>query len=161
VAHNTHRTSKGLFALYIGFFAGLIWGGVRLLSYGLKFTTVPPGFLIKPFFKNSFVATWPGMLLGWGSFIVFSLVAALIFIAFLRKVRGSWVGLVYGFLWWVLIYVVIGPIFGMVDSLLRLDLNSLAFDFCLFILWGLFIGYSIVFEYTNEQRREPKGMQEA
>jgi hypothetical protein len=91
----THHTPKGWFALYIGFFAGLIWGGVKLLAFGMKFTAVPPGFLIEPFYKMSFLATWRGMLLGWGAFIVFSMAAALLFIGFVHKVHGPWMGLVY------------------------------------------------------------------
>jgi uncharacterized membrane protein YagU involved in acid resistance len=150
-----NKTNKAYYALYIGLFAGIIWGGLKLIEFGIKFTNIPPGFLLDPFFKHAYLATWPGMLLGWGSFIVFSIMAAAIYMALLRKMKGPWIGVAYGVVWWLLIYQLIGPITGMVPNMFRMDRNSFVTDLCLFILWGLFIGYSIVVEFTDEQSREP------
>jgi uncharacterized membrane protein YagU involved in acid resistance len=143
------------FALYVGFFAGVIWGGLKTSEYFLKFTAIPLGFLIEPFYKHAFLATWKGMVLGGGAFILFSMAAAVIYYAVLRKAKGPYYGIGYGVLWWLLLYLLLGPLSGMVPPLAEMDLNSNITDGCLFILWGLFIGYSITFEYTNEQSREP------
>lgn len=37
----------------------------------------------------------------------------------------------------------------------RLDWNTIVSDLCLFVLWGLFIGYTITMEFTEERNREP------
>ncbi len=147
---------KGIgFALYIGLAAGVFWGALKMSEFFLKFTAIPIGFLIEPFYKHAFIASWKGMLLGEGAFIIFSIMAAVIYYMILHKAKGPIIGIGYGIIWWLLIYLLIGPLSGMVPPLAEMDLNSNVTDGCLFILWGLFIGYSIAFEFTNEQSREP------
>jgi len=153
-APSSKKTGIG-FTLYIGVSAGILWGALKMSEYFLKFTEIPIGFLIEPFYKHAFIASWWGMLLGEGSFILLSIVAAVIYYIALRKLRGPYYGIGYGVLWWVLLYLLLGPLSGMVPHLTNMDLVSNITDGCLFILWGLFIGYSITFEFTNERGREP------
>ncbi|GIQ70702.1 hypothetical protein DUZ99_14905 [Xylanibacillus composti] len=150
-----HHTNPWRFALQIGFFAGLIWGGVRIAEYYFKFTEVIPGFLAEPFMKHSFIASWSGHLFGWGVFTVFSIAAAFIYAAFFRKIKGPWFGLLYGAAWWLLLYLLIGPWTGMMKAFSEQTPNTLITDSCLFLVWGLFIGYSTAFEFTDERFREP------
>jgi uncharacterized membrane protein YagU involved in acid resistance len=145
------KTKRFRFFVYIGFFAGLIWGGVRLVEYGMKFTKVSPGFLLEPFYKHAFLVSWLGMAMGWAAFILISVVAALIYGYAFHKIKGPWLGLAYGLVWWLMIYVIFGPWSGMVPSIWRLDRNSFYSDLCLFLLWGFFIGYSIAVEFTDNE----------
>jgi len=142
------------FSLYIGIFAGIIWGVLKISEYRLKFTNIAVGFLIKPFFTKVFLDTWIGLLLGEAVFILFSMMAAVVYYTFLRKAKGPYYGISYGISWWLLLYLLVGPLCGMMSPLYNMNLTSTITDGCLFILWGLFIGYSIAFEYTNEQNRE-------
>jgi uncharacterized membrane protein YagU involved in acid resistance len=144
-------TDKLKFFVYIGFFAGLIWGALKIAEYGLKFTKVSPGFLLEPFYKHQFLSSWLGMGMGWVAFIIMSVVAAVIYGFALRRIKGPWLSLAYGLVWWMMIYVIVGPRSGMVPSIQRLDRNSFYSDLCLFLMWGLFIGYSIVVEYTDNE----------
>jgi uncharacterized membrane protein YagU involved in acid resistance len=68
---------------------------------------------------------------------------------FFRKALSPWVGVVYGAAWWIVLYIVVGPITGMFGWIAQLRGDTLFTDFCLFILWGLFIGYSIAFEFND------------
>lgn len=150
---NTKRKhpNKLLYGCYIGLFAGMIWGGLKLVYFGFKFTKVVPGFLVEPFFKHDFLATWPGMWIGWGAFTVFSILAAWIYLPLVNRLNGPWPGIAYGLIWWALLYLVIGPLTEMVPVITRLDLHSVVTELSIFVLWGLFIGYSCGFEYTDEQ----------
>lgn len=150
------RTNPWTFSLVIGFFAGLIWGAVKGLFYYMSFTTVIPGFLVEPFFKHSFLNTQGGYYIGWGSFILFSIVATIIYTLAFRKLRGPFPGIVYGILWWMLIFVVIGPLTQMTVPESQLSFDTLFSEFCLYLLWGLFIGYSTAEEFTDERNREPE-----
>lgn len=150
------RTNLLGFSIMIGFFAGLIWGGVKGLFYYLRFTTVIPGFLVEPFFKHSFLNTQPGYYVGWLSFILFSIVATLVYTLAFRKLRGPFPGLVYGIVWWMLIFVVIGPLAQITAPESQLSFDTLFSEFCLYLLWGLFIGYSTAEEFTDERNREPE-----
>ncbi|WP_442601234.1 YqhR family membrane protein [Paenibacillus sp. KN14-4R] len=153
--NNNVNTHRGLFALYIGFFAGLIWGLLKIVEYYFQFTTVVPGFMVEPFFLHQFLEQWRGCLVGLGSFIVFSIIASYIYMFLCSKLIGPWPGLVYGALWWCLIFLLIGPLTGMIEGITTLGLTTILTELCLFVLWGLFIGYSISFEFTNESEREP------
>ncbi|MEX2415852.1 MAG: YqhR family membrane protein [Paenibacillaceae bacterium] len=147
---------KIYFALYIGFFAGIIWGFVRWMFYFFEFTKVSPAFLIEPFFRKEFMHSWIGHLSGIGAFILLSIVASILYAIILHKKKSPWLGIAYGMVWWVFIYVLIGPSIGMLPAVWSLDLNSILSDACVFTLWGVFIGYSIALEFTDVRNYEPQ-----
>ncbi|MFC9710067.1 YqhR family membrane protein [Paenibacillus sp. NPDC056933] len=144
------------FAVELGFFAGFIWGGLHWLFYLLHFTIVPLGFLAEPFFKHNFIYTAAGHLTGWLFFIVFSVLASLIYTLTLKKWKGPLPGMGYGILWWLIIFVLVGPKLDMVKPINRLTWDSIITEFCFFLLWGLFIGYTVAMEFTDERKREPE-----
>ncbi|MFK0523309.1 YqhR family membrane protein [Paenibacillus illinoisensis] len=151
-----YYTKPFSFAVELGFFAGFIWGGIQWLNYLLHFSVVPLGFLAEPFFKHEYIYTAAGHLTGWLFFIVFSIVAALIYTYTLRKWKGPLPGIGYGIVWWLIIFVLVGPKLDMVKPINRLTWDSIITEFCFFLLWGLFIGYTVAMEYTDERKREPE-----
>jgi uncharacterized membrane protein YagU involved in acid resistance len=96
-----------------------------------------------------------GYLIGWTTFIVFSIIAAFIYTAVMGKMKGYWPGLAYGAVWWLLIYMFVGPVSGMMSWIGVIEWNTLITDLCLFLLWGMFIGYSVALEFTDDRLREP------
>lgn len=148
------RTSPSVFGAYIGFFAGVIWGAVRILEYYFGLTDLVPGFLVEYFFKHQFLTTKWGGVVGWAFFTLFSVAAGMLYALLLRKAKGPWIGLLYGHLWWIVLYLLIGPVTDMMPWVQKLGWKTIVTDLCLFALWGLFIGYSIAVEYTNESKRE-------
>jgi len=146
-----------VFCLYIGFFAGLIWGLIRWLAVSLNFTKVPAAFLADPWVRRSELAHISWQFVGLLLFVVMSMAAALVYYGLMRRFRGPVPGLVFGALWWAVLYAGAGPLIGLVPPLKRIGWDSLFTDFCLFVCWGLFIGYSIAYEYHNEMEREPAG----
>lgn len=149
------HTNRFLFALNVGFFAGIVWGIIKILSYYIGFTKVIPAFLAEPFFKDPLLQGWTGHLLGLGHFVLFSMLAALIYALLLYKINGPWLGYAYGILWWSIIYLGVGPMLQMMKRIDHLDWNTIINDFCIFLLWGVFIGYTIAFEYNDQRITEP------
>ncbi|MFC6228364.1 YqhR family membrane protein [Paenibacillus allorhizosphaerae] len=149
------HTNKWNFAVYIGFFAGFIWGGIKMIENYFHLTSLSPGFLIEPFFLHHYLMTAHGYIMGWLAYIVMSVIAALLYAVFLAKAKGPWVGIVYGLVWWGVIFLLIGPVSGMTNWIGIMDWNTIITELCLFVVWGLFIGYSISFEFTDERIREP------
>ncbi|OPA81552.1 hypothetical protein BVG16_03130 [Paenibacillus selenitireducens] len=148
-------TNPVLYSLQIGFFAGLIWGGFRWFFFVFQFTTVLPGYLAEPFYKHSFLLSNYGHLVGWGYFTLFSILATMLYTFVLRKLKGAWPGLIYGVAWWSILYGAVGPMLGMMKPLNKMSWSTVTTEFCVFLLWGLFIGYSVAVEYTDERGREP------
>nr|WP_307213129.1 YqhR family membrane protein [Paenibacillus tundrae] len=144
------------FAVELGFFAGFIWGAIYLLLYVIHFTIVPLGFLAEPFFKHEFVNSMAGHLTGWLFFIAFSILAAVLYTFTLRKLKGPIPGMIYGIIWWLIIFVLVGPKVHMMKPQNELTWDSIITEFCFFLLWGLFIGYTVAMEYTDERKREPE-----
>ncbi|MBR2570091.1 MAG: hypothetical protein IKE34_13010 [Paenibacillus sp.] len=149
------RTNPFLFAVRLGFFAGLIWGCMRWMSYALSFTKVVPGFLVEPFYSHKYLLTWKGGVVGLVSFILFSIVASLIYTFLFKKYTGPWGGMIYGFVWWLILFVAFGPMIGLMPQVTKTTWNTIWTDSCLFILWGLFIGYTVAMEFNDERLREP------
>lgn len=147
------HTNRFYFSVELGFFAGLIWGGARWLMYVLHFTKVIPGFLAEPFFKHDFLMTPAGHLLGYLFFIAFSVLAALLYVFILRRLRGPWPGMIYGVLWWSALFLAGSRLF-LQQPPFKLPWDSVISEFCLFLLWGVFIGYTAAIEYTDERKRE-------
>lgn len=153
--HHYH-TNAFAFALELGFFAGMIWGAIHWLCYSLKFTLIIPAFLAEPLFKHVFLKTGAGQIIGWLFFILMSIIASLIYVFIFRKMKGPWPGIFYGILWWVILFVAVGPLIHMVKPITVQTKNTIITEFCLFVVWGLFIGYTIAMEFTDERKREPK-----
>ncbi|AZK47048.1 YqhR family membrane protein [Paenibacillus lentus] len=149
-------TNPWSFGLQLGFFAGLIWGGARALMYFFSFTVILPGYLAEPFFKTRFLQTQGGYYVGWLFFILFSIIAALLYTLLFRRLKGPYPGILYGIIWWGIIFIVVGPMFGMMKPISELPSSTLISEFCLYLLWGLFIGYTAAMEYTDERHREPQ-----
>ncbi|WP_209847211.1 YqhR family membrane protein [Paenibacillus sediminis] len=148
------RTNPFYFSLELGFFAGLFWGGIRWIFYVLHFSVISPGFAAKPFFGTSFMRSASGFLLGWLFFILLSIAASLIYTALFRKLKGPWPGIAYGVIWWLLLFLIAGPQVGMMERLSHLPWNTIICEFCLFILWGVFIGYTVATEFNEERIRD-------
>lgn len=150
-----HTTNQWLFCIQIGFFAGLIWGSIRWICYQIKFTTELPSFVADPFFQSAFLKSWWGILVGLASYIILSIIAAVLYKVIVGRLRGPWPGIGYGLVWWILIFVIAGPLLGITENITKAGWNTFWTELCIFLLWGVFIGYSIVFEFTDEATREP------
>jgi len=157
--HREH-TNIWLYTLEIGCFAGLIWGGVKGVFFYMRFTSVLPGYLLEPFFKNSFLHSQAGYYLGWLAFIGLSILATLIYVLAFRKLKGPGPGILYGIVWWGILFGVLGPLLDLIPPLRELSRTTIISEFCLYLLWGLFIGYTTAEEYTDERAREPQKARE-
>ncbi|WP_274365360.1 YqhR family membrane protein [Paenibacillus thermotolerans] len=146
-------TNKWFFALYLGFFAGVIWGALRIVAYLFRFTELVPGFLIEPFFTHDFLAGTGGYAVGWFAWIVFSIAAAYIYAFLLHRAMGPWIGMLYGLCWFAFWFLV-GPWFGMMKPIGLIRWDTLWTEGSIFVLWGVFIGYSVAFEFSDERQRE-------
>ncbi|QWU14787.1 Conserved membrane protein YqhR [Paenibacillus sophorae] len=147
------KTNPLFFAIETGFFAGLIWGGLHWIFYVLQFTKVIPGFLGEPIFQHKFLVTVAGQLAGYLLFIGFSVLCSILYVLVFRKIKGPWAGMIYGIVWWSVLILACSWLFLM-QRPFRLPWDSLISEFCLFLLWGLFIGYTAATEYTDERKRD-------
>ncbi|MFD1773090.1 YqhR family membrane protein [Paenibacillus rhizophilus] len=153
VSQRRPKTNPLFFAIETGFFAGLIWGVVQWIFSVFGFTKVIPGYLGEPFFRHKFLLTGAGQLVGYLLFIGFSVLCSIIYVLIFRKIKGPWAGMLYGILWWSVLFLACSWLFLMQPPF-RLPWDSVISEFCLFLMWGLFIGYTAATEYTDERKRD-------
>jgi len=152
----TDNTNPAAYCLKIGIAAGVIWGLIRWLAVAMNLTKVSQAFLIDPWVKRSALGYGYWQIAGFAAFILMSIAAAYVYYGIVRSFRGPVPGLIFGIAWWAALYAAAGPLVGAVPSLATIGWNSLLTDLCLFVIWGLFIGYSIAFEFHQEAGREPE-----
>ena len=109
----------------------VLYGGIHWLNYLLHFSIVPLGFWQSPF-QTSVHLHCCRASDRLAVFIVFSIVAALIYTYTLRKWKGPLPGIGYGIVWWLIIFVLVGPKLDMVKPINRLTWDSIITEFCFF-----------------------------
>lgn len=152
-----HRTNPWLYCLEIGFFAGLFFGVLRWLVFEMKFTTILPAYMLDLFMRQTFLKSMWGHVAGIGAYILFSIAMAFLYKAVLGKLKGPWPGIYYGLAVWIVLFAVAGPLIGIIGPINSVGWNTIFTELCISTLWGVFIGYSIAFEFTDEASREPMG----
>jgi len=81
---------------------------------------------------------------------ILSIVLSLIYYVILKKLNAWYIGALYGFVIWILLYngipFLLRGNFIVTHYSVHTHINAL----CLFVLYGSFVGYTISFEYENE-----------
>ncbi|WP_347834107.1 YqhR family membrane protein [Gracilibacillus sp. JCM 18860] len=134
----------------IGFFGGLIWSVVASVAAYFHFTSVSPkSFILRSWLQIEWTDQWLGQLI---SILVVSLLSigiAFLYYFILKKIRGIWIGIGFGVVLWFILFWLFEPIFPNIPTIFNMDSDTIVTTVCLFILYGVFIGYSISFSYQQ------------
>jgi len=146
------RTKKIKSATSIGIAAGFIWGLFSLLAYYLQFTDVGPSIYAKAVLNPDYMLKWQGHLIGVVFFHFFTLILAFIYVAFFTRFKTAWAGIIYGVAWWFIVFYLVNSVFHLTKPVKELGFNTNSVMVCLYILIGLFIGYSLSVEFNSEDK---------
>ncbi|WP_254854046.1 YqhR family membrane protein [Halobacillus salinus] len=137
-------------ALTIGFSGGILWSGIGALTYFFHFSEVSAAsFLIRSYLQNDWSGTWLAEILAIIGVGLLSLVTAMLYYFTLKRQSGIWPGAVFGIILWGLVFVVLTPLFPAIPTFMELTSDTWVTTGCLFILYGVFIGYSISYEFQE------------
>lgn len=134
----------------VGIFGGLLWGGVYQLCHYLNFTEIGPTFLLRSWLDYKWTRGWMGIIGSILCMTVVSLLLAYLYSLIFKKAKSFWLGIVYGIAVWLIVFLLLRPMFPDMKTVAELSKNTIVTNICIFILYGLFIGYSISFEYQEE-----------
>ncbi|MGP4061740.1 YqhR family membrane protein [Halobacillus sp. H74] len=137
-------------ALVTGFTAGILWSGLGAIAYYFHFSEVSAAsFIFRSFWQTDWTGTWLAEVLAILFVGLLSLGSALLYYFTLKNKNGIWPGVFFGLALWSIVYFVLTPLFPAIPSFLDLNSDTWVTTGCLFILYGVFIGYSISYEYRE------------
>ncbi|MFX3622579.1 MAG: YqhR family membrane protein [Ectobacillus sp.] len=134
----------------IGIFGGLFWAGVWYFLHIFSFSEVGPNYFILPFaFGDWKQGVW-GNILGIIVMGVLSLGVAVLYGALFKKFQGVIPGILYGLVWWGILFLAVGFLSPVVKHALEFPRSTLVTTICIFVLYGVFITYSVSYEAMEE-----------
>lgn len=138
--------------MVIGLCGGIFWSLLGYLLYIFHFTKISPNLVLQPWA----IGDWKNGLYGqfMGVFVIglLSVGVALLYYAVLRRFEKIWVSMLFGLALWGVVFFILNPIFPDLKSVWELGRNTNITTICLYLLYGVFIGYSISFEFNDIQK---------
>ncbi|EIT84516.1 hypothetical protein A374_15362 [Fictibacillus macauensis ZFHKF-1] len=135
----------------IGFFGGLCWGVVGYIAYYLNLAKIGPALALAPWALGKWKGEWLGQLLGIIVIALLSILIAILYRFLFIRIKNMFGGLLYGILLWLCVFYLLHPIFPGLEPVKNLGRNTIATTICIFILYGVFVGYSVSFEYHQRK----------
>jgi hypothetical protein len=139
-----------------GFIGGLLWSSIAYLCYYFSFTKIEPNIIFEPWAVGDWKDRWIGIALSIIAYGIISIGVALVYYAALRKFRSMWIGAGYGVVLFLAVFLLLKPLFPSMESLTAIDYHTLITTVCIYILYGVFIGYSISYEENELRHQEQK-----
>ncbi len=134
-----------------GLIGGIALSSLGYLAYVFNFTSIPPRVILEPWTLGSWRKEWIGTVISILLIGALSIVVALVYYATLRKINNMWMGIIYGLILFLIVFIVLNPLFPGIKSFKETDLNTFVTTICLYIIYGLFVGYTICYEENENQ----------
>ncbi|MGA9225531.1 MAG: YqhR family membrane protein [Mesobacillus sp.] len=139
-----------------GLFGGVFWSALAYLAYIFNFTEIRPNVILEPWALGKWKEQWLGTVISIIAIGLFSIGAALVYYSAMRKIKSIWAGAAFGLVLFLLVFYVLNPIFPGIKPFWDLSRNTLITSACFYILYGVFVGYSISYEEQEIRSREKK-----
>ncbi|RXT13766.1 YqhR family membrane protein [Ammoniphilus sp. CFH 90114] len=139
-------------AMIIGGIGGAFWTMLGYVAYFMNFTKVGPSLFVTPFFQPELVDRPLAQFTGVGFATVLSILVALAYVFTLARFYSPWIGIGLGVGGFGFFYYVLNPLIGFTNKPIHvLGMNTFTTELCLFILWGLFVGFSLSTEFASKE----------
>ncbi|TKC19869.1 YqhR family membrane protein [Robertmurraya kyonggiensis] len=143
-----------------GLIGGIFWSGLGYMAYLFNFTDVHPNVILEPWALGAWKKQWLGTVISIVLMGVLSIGVALVYYAVLKKMKSIFIGIGFGIGIFLLVFLVLNPIFPGIKPFRELSLNTIITSVCLYALYGAFVGYSISYEYQEQEYRENQEVRE-
>ena len=146
-------------SIVTGLFGGIFWSSLAYLAYIFNFTEIRPNVILEPWALGAWKQQWLGTVISIVVIGLFSIGAALVYYAVMRKLKSIWAGAAFGLALFFLVFYVLNPLFPGIKPFWDLSKDTLITSICFYVLYGVFVGYSISYE-ENENRNLEKNQHE-
>ncbi len=139
---------------WTGLFGGIFWGLIGFIANFLSFTEIRLNVIIASLALGDWKREWQGTIVSIIILGLLSVCTAYIYSAVLKKFPGFWVGIGYGMVLFFLVFIILNPFIPAMKPFSELSRDTIITSICIYILYGIFIGYSINYEYQNNIAQE-------
>ena len=140
-----------------GFFGGVFWSFIGWAGYVFHFTEIRPNTVLEPWAVGEWKTMWIGTVISLFLIGLFGILAAFVYYFLLKNYQNIWIGLVYGMLLFLLVFFVFNPLFPGLNHITELKRDTMITTICLYLLFGMFVGYTISYEYNEKiQHHKPE-----
>jgi len=140
-------------SILTGFVGGFFWCFIGTVLAYFKFTVfTPKALLVQTWLRTAWSAKWMGDLLALFIAGVLSILAAVLYFALLRKLANIWIGAAYGWIIWCLVFFLALPLAVRLPNVSQLNQETIVTTLCLYTLYGVFIGFSVAYDYQDTLR---------
>lgn len=134
-----------------GFFAGLIWSSIWAFLSFFNFSKLSPSsFVLQTWRQVEWMTRWYGELLSIVIISIVSILIAYIYYFLFRKRTGMLPGIIYGIGLWLIMILLFSSLFAHIPYLNQIDLHTLTTTLSLMIIYGVFIGYTISYDFLDQ-----------
>lgn len=133
----------------IGFFGGAISSFLGLIGHYFHFIDFSPKFILTSWSNQSWIKAWQGSLMTILLFGFLSIFVAFLYYLLFKKMKSMVAYILFGIVCWFVFLFVFKPMFNDLPALSKMSSDSIITSICLFALYGVFIGYSISFDYQE------------
>ncbi|MGL4819945.1 MAG: YqhR family membrane protein [Bacilli bacterium] len=148
------ESKKSIYAktVLLGTVGGLLlWFCIVLLDF-LQFVEYGPNVFLFMFPFGDWVYDWRGSWISAIFIVSVSILVTFLYFALFRKISTMWIGILYGLALYAVIFFFYFPMLEDSLSWNRTLENDVDLG-CLFVMYGLFIGYSIAYEWNESDKR--------
>lgn len=139
-------------SIITGLCGGIIWSVVWMILFGFNMVRISPVlFWDKMMLEKFSFDKWYMYLIAIILYSVLSILIALIYYALFKKIKHWLMGAVYGIIVWAIFLFGFPFIYSRTLLFINYPTETSVGLLCLCILYGLFIGYSISFDYERLQ----------
>lgn len=137
-------------SIVIGISGGIIWSAIFVLLHYFNMIEVDPVLPLELIFGGAgWTETVYARLLMVTCIGILSIFVAMLYFVSLKSIESWMAGALYGIIIWVIIFILIPLLFGKLDYFSEHTIHSNIAVICICLLYGIFIGYSISFDYKN------------
>lgn len=147
------RMSYGMTIFIIGISGGIFWSLIGYLAFYLNFINFGPALILKPWALGEWKNSHYGQLVGVLTIGILSIGLAFVYKLLFQKIRSFWAGVVFGLILWVIVFHFVNPFMPSLQPVAKLDQNTVVTSICLYVAYGLFIGYSISYAYIEQNQK--------
>lgn len=133
-----------------GFVGGVLWSVVGVFVAYFNFTVISPAsFVIRPWLNGDWTNGWLAELISVIVIGFISVLVAYVYYFLLRRLRGILPSILFGLVIWAIVFGFIARFFPNIAPILQLDNNTIVTTICLYVLYGVFIGYTISYDFLD------------